>query len=149
MKSYLHFFSGPHQFLVCTDQVLSIEDGADDFHGGLIQERSWRGRRLPVINLNRLLKTEAQPRQQLVIGADTADAAACVLEVDQIDRLLELTDDDFTGLASISPELDLLVDAVHVPQDNQQCFLRLKLPFSLQLVHRMTSALDEEGCSDE
>lgn len=139
MSSYLHLFCGPHQLLANTLQVLAIEETPAHSHGGLVQERLWRDRRLPVIAMGQLLGTNTASRQQIVVGADDQDPQACILEVDHVDQLVDIDDRDFTTLAAISDQLSALVDAVHVPQDAaQECLLRLRLPLPDALLANQT-----------
>lgn len=131
MTSYLHLQCGPYQFLLPSTQVLAIEDLAEASEPTGKPHRSWRGRRLPVLDLcTRLGISHPSKQQQLIIGEHFDDQNACILEAGQVQQLTTLDEQDFIPLAAVNPAMHALVDAAWLPpaRDNRPGALRLRLP---------------------
>lgn len=131
MSDYLHIHCGPHQLLLDAGHVVEVAArGADAARIG--ERRAWRDRQLPALDLARFLGVAAgERRQQIVISehrrTDTGDR---VLDVDRVERLVNVENREFADISDISRELAAFVDGVW--RDGDRCLLRIRYPFAWQ-----------------
>lgn len=131
MNSYLQISCGPYRLLLDIAQV--IEVGEARTGSGTATHRPWRERNLPVVNLNAELGLRSAGveagLQQVVVRSRLDDTQLTVVDVEHIDRLIELPETELVDVAEVTPELARCIDRVWFDSSTHACLLRLRCPF--------------------
>jgi len=131
MSGYLQITCGPYRLLLDIAQV--IEVGAARAESGTATHRPWRERNLPVVNLNAELGVRSAGGeaglQQVVVRSRRDDTQLTVVDVERIDRLIDLPETELVDVAEVTPELARFVDRVWFDSSTHACLLRMRCPF--------------------
>ena len=127
MTTFLRFQIGTYPFVLPTTRLIAIEAAANES----AIRRSWRGRTLPLLDLTRYVgATEGPVRHDLVLEEDEPGIASCVVRVDQVDGLIELTSNRMESLPSGDANIRALIEGVCIDGQGKQSAMlfRLRVP---------------------